>query len=279
MKKINLFSILVLAVMTLSVVSCVKDADSIDGAGNKYYNMPAASKAFQLAPISVAPAQKAIVQIIRNVTSAAQLNTSSSLTLSFDDAIITAYNATVDTADWFTALPVAAYSPADQTVNFAAGETSKFVEVLVDPTVLDDLSQKYAIGIKMANTGDYQIANNDKAVLRLIIKNQYDGEYHASGLFTHPTAGPRDIDEDKTLSTVNANTVETNFADLGGSGWTMQLTVNADNTVTLTPTGAANPGTEQFGENRYDPDTKSFILNYKYNTAAPRIINETITLK
>ena len=59
----------------------------------------------------------------------------------------------------------------------------------------------------------------------------------------------------------------------------MKITINADNSVTLVPAGATPNIDMSYGVNKYDPATKSFTLNYAYNTAAPRIVRETITRK
>ena len=56
----------------------------------------------------------------------------------------------------------------------------------------------------------------------------------------------------------------------------MILTVNADNSVTITPSGVTPNIDQSYGPNYYDPATKTFHLWYSYNTAAPRIVEETL---
>jgi hypothetical protein len=95
-------------------------------------------------------------------------------------------------------------------------------------------------------------------------------------VFHHPTAGDRAINEGKVLSTTGANSVRTTMADLGSSGYYMILTVNANNTVTITPSGVTPNIDQSWGPNTYDPAPHTFHLNYSYNTAAPRIVEETL---
>jgi hypothetical protein len=114
------------------------------------------------------------------------------------------------------------------------------------------------------------------------VANLYSGEYQSTGVFNHPVAGPRDINRAKTLAPIDAQTVETEFADLGGSGWRMWLVVNGDNTVTLVPKGSASPGTVQFtvdsDDNTYNPETGIIKLRYKYaGSGGDRVVNETLT--
>jgi hypothetical protein len=62
------------------------------------------------------------------------------------------------------------------------------------------------------------------------------------------------------------------LADLGEG---LSITVNSDNTVSLS--GASRDVFLSAGkENKYDPATKTFTLNYYYNTSAPRVITETL---
>jgi AraC-like DNA-binding protein len=58
----------------------------------------------------------------------------------------------------------------------------------------------------------------------------------------------------------------------------MILTVDpVTNNVTITPAGVTPNVDQHWGLNYYDPATKSYHLHYSYNTAAPRMIEETIT--
>lgn len=108
--------------------------------------------------------------------------------------------------------------------------------------------------------------------------NLYVGNYQAKGVFHHPD-GDRVIDQTKAFTRITDEIVQCNLGDLGSSGFFMQLKVNPDLTVTISPAGATPNIDQQWGPNYYDPATKSFHLFYSYNVAQPRKIEETITLK
>ena len=107
--------------------------------------------------------------------------------------------------------------------------------------------------------------------------NPYVGNYHSVGTFTHPTTGVRSIDRDKILKRIDDVTSELELGDMGPTNYRMKLKVNADNSVSLTPSGVTPDIDQSSGLNYYDPATKSFHLNYAFNIAAPRIIGEVIT--
>lgn len=109
--------------------------------------------------------------------------------------------------------------------------------------------------------------------------NAYAGNYQATGVFHHPANGDRNINEAKVLTRITDEIVQCNLGDLGSSGYLMQLKVNADLTVSITPAGATPNIDQHWGPSYYDPATKSFHLFYSYNTSAPRKVEETITLK
>jgi hypothetical protein len=157
---------------------------------------------------------------------------------------------------------------------------AEFQGTIMDPSFLE--TGKYAIGVKIVSSSSPQVkvsGNYGKQVIALRVKNKYHGTYHAAGVFTHPTAGNRDIDEDKDLETEEVNSVVAPLGDLGSQGYQMILIVNPDNTVTIKKAGATPNVDQSWGPNFYDPVTKSFHLHYSYNTAAPRIIKEVITKK
>jgi len=127
------------------------------------------------------------------------------------------------------------------------------------------------------------IPNNgiDKFYSPVAVKtfNAYAGKYQSKGVLRHPTSGDRNINEAKILTRITDEIVQCNLGDLGSSSYFMQLKVNADLSVTITPAGVTPDIDQHWGPNYYDPATKSFHLFYSYNTAAPRKIEETITLQ
>ncbi len=104
----------------------------------------------------------------------------------------------------------------------------------------------------------------------LPISNPYQGTYHSTGTFVHPTAGVRVIDEIKELKTEDCKSVSTTIGDLGDQGdYKVVFTINDDNTVTIS---GAESSTQplKVGSgwiNAYDPATKTFTVNYYYEGA------------
>lgn len=210
-----------------------------------------------------------LIQISRDPNNAGELNQPLAVKLALKPELLPA---------GYTALPADAYQlVGGMDVTFQPGEFQKFIPINVDKSKLD-LSKKYglAVGIESAGTG--MVSNQyGTAVYEVGIKNEWHGDYQATGVFTHPTAGPRDIDEPKELLTSGARSVRAPLGDLGAAGYYMILTINQDNTVTVTPSGVTPNVDQSWGPNFYDPATKSFNLHYSYNTAAPRIVKEKIT--
>ncbi len=171
------------------------------------------------------------------------------------------------------------------------GEHTGYLQMKFKPS--DFLGATYALGFTISKVDEsgYTISgNNQKGMVIINIKNQFDGDYTVTGWFFHPSAG-RAIGEVKHLSTVNSTRVEGAFADFG-SGTTMQFSVinnvatnwssdaflsNGfmvnDNPGGVNYSDASNeghlPGDANFNKtiynNTYDPATKTFYLHYGYN--------------
>ena len=206
------------------------------------------------------------------------------VTLAVDKVALDKYNAAHGTT--YQLLPPALYQLPGLTATVKAGSRLAPVKVsfftgkdkVADPSAYNDAEYALPLRITSASNNVTVSSNFGTKIIFLKIKNEYDGEYRAVGTFTHPTSGARKIDRHKTLATIDLNTVETEFADLGGSGWLMRLRVNPDKTVTLIPAGAASTATIQFGVNKYDPITHAYTLNYKYaGGGGDRVVSEVIT--
>ena len=279
-KYIKSIKVLAFGLAVLATACVPEGKDMIDGIGSNFVRLPAANEEISLLGVDLAPGDKTteFLEVIRDVNSSSELNNAVSISLKVDDALITAYNKVHGTT--FIALPTSLYKLSETDVKMAAGDFSKNVAITFDPTKLD-ASKSYALGLTVANAGNYKIRNGlGSALFQIIAKNKWHGKYKAVGVFTHPTAGPRDIDRLKDVVTLTPNSVSTELGDLGGNGFTMTLTVNADNSVTVTPTGGTPaPINQSYSKNYYDPATKSFYLHYSYNVAAPRIVKEVLILK
>lgn len=202
------------------------------------------------------------------------------VTVDFDAAAIAAYNKSNGAS--FSTIPTSAFNIINKSVVIKAGKReAKIAYSLIGKTLAKCESFLLPITIKTTSVGVVAGNYSTAYISAIVPENPFAGSYQATGVFTHPVNGPRDINEAKTLSTVDCSTVETNFADLGGSGWKMWLKINADKTVTLIPKGSASTGTVQSGVNIYDPVKKQFILNYSYPNSATgdRVITEKITIK
>ena len=286
MKKI--LSFVLVASLTLSLVSCLKDSDHMEPLSIKNVGMIAEIAGLNIAPSgtneidsSFSSATTAPSSFTFNVKiSSPSLPTQDiQVTLAESDSALNLFNNNNGTA--YIALPASTYKITTPTVTVKAGTQFANVGVQIFASSID-ATQPYALPIQITSATGGVVPSGNWGYLVLVpkIRNAYEGTYHSSGNFHHPTAGDRALNADKFLQTVNPNTVQTTYADLGGNGYLMQLVINADNTVTIIPKGATPTTQSQFGTNVYDPKTKTFTLNYKYpGSGGDRVINETLTLK
>ncbi len=123
-----------------------------------------------------------------------------------------------------------------------------------------------------------KVINN--ATTKIGVANLYAGNYQCDGVFHHPTAGDRTINEEKFLSAISAYEVSSTLGDLGPN-YPVKFIVNpADNSVTvveLPPTAfaiAMQPGFDS----KYDPATGKFHVWYQYEGSnGTRKIDEVYT--
>ncbi len=209
------------------------------------------------------------------------------VTLVQKNSLITDYNAAhntnfqVPTANMFTLVNQGGV------VTIPQGSHTAYLQLKFKPSSF--LGGSWAIGyeISTVDKSGYTISGNLKSgIIAIIVKNQYDGNYLAVGHFEHPTV-PRDFEEEVALATTGANSVSKNLGDLGNATKVI-LTINANNTVTVTPgpgtsgttASVANIAGDPIYNNTYDPATHTFWLKYGYPNPGPtRIITEKVTLE
>jgi hypothetical protein len=179
----------------------------------------------------------------------------------------------------YVALPGPAYTVPGNTVTIAAGQLTANYVINIITTKLT-YGVNYMLPVTITDGGGQDI-NYYKSVYYIIgLKNQYDGNYLADGSlsFPDPSSNRSWSARAKSLTTVGLTSVRAEAADLGGSSYYMNLSVNPDNTVTVTSTpDAANQTIQNDGICIYDPTTKTFTLNYKYiGGTGDRVISETL---
>lgn len=118
----------------------------------------------------------------------------------------------------------------------------------------------------------------------------------STGYFYHPSS-PRALSSTKTMFSSGANGVIVDLGDLGGSGYKALITVNADNTLTITaapgaagapylmftsdlpaPYAAAWAGSPSCN-NTYDPATKTYKVRYGYGSAGAYRVTEELLVR
>jgi len=230
-----------------------------------------------------------LIDVRRYPNSQAELDQPLTVKLSKNASLINDYN-TANGSN-LVEIPSDAYTLLTDlsTVTFQPGEAIKEVKISVDQSKLD-LSQQYALGISITDPGSNAVAVPDlkDAIYEIGVKNPYDGKYSViSGTVTRYTApgspandalsGSVGGNPDLELSTVGAYTVEISNLQWANSGGgvgginNLRLTVDpATNLVTMFALGNATLANWEGKENRYDPATKTFYLNFRWNPTANR---------
>lgn len=283
----NFTKIPVLALIAIALTSCLKDElveDQKYGMINidefKIIKTTSASRSFSLL-LEDKPTTLDFLTIHLAAAEVAPEDIKVTVSMEKSASLIAAYN-TANSAS-LVQFPADKYSfPEGMEITIPKGSKDGILKLAMNPLSLD-ASNPYAIGFEIVNIdkAGYNISGNSKTtVVRVSARNSYEGTYAATGYFTHPTpSSSRDIDRTKVLTTINLNTTRMELGDLGSSNYYMYVRVNADNSVTILPDPTAvTADVFSIGENKYDPATKTFTLNYAYNSAAPRRISEVLTL-
>lgn len=272
--KNKIFILLTIVAGIIGLSSCLDDtADNwkVDVAGKMYATVENPTlQALTLKPVPDTVEYSFMVNIATDKLPTKDIT----LKLKIDPAAVTAYN--TQTGKSYSAFPnVEIVNPE---VTIAKGTRNALVYVKVWGADMLNACDNFIAAVSIDSASDdMPIPSNMKtSLMSLPISNPYEGQYHSVGTFIHPTAGSRVIDEDKTLSTVDCKTVKTTVGDLGG--YDLIMTVNDDNTVTISGGLGSSQLLVQTGVNVYDPSTKTFTVNYYYvGSGGNRVISEVLT--
>lgn len=150
---------------------------------------------------------------------------------------------------------------------------------LPDDETLLGIGSYWTLNYTAVMSDGRRVVNNAKTTIS--VANIYAGNYQCVGIFHHPTAGDRPINEEKFLSAISAYQVTSTTGDLGAD-YPLVITVNStDNSCTV---AKLDPNPYDLlmtaGQNsRYDPATGVFYLYYYYvgGNGLSRVIEETYT--
>lgn len=245
------------------------------------------------------PTKLLALELRRDIPNETELNKTMVVTLRDDTAAVT-------TAGYLH-LPVSWYSPqidggvktggqgGTYTVTFKPGEFSKSIFINIPNATLLNPSLLYGLGftILTADAGG-KLSTQKSTVVEIGAKNPYDGVYsYVSGLVTRYTApgvpagdalsGPLSNPPNPDILLVTTGAFRVNVPIAGQAGtftWSggtsgvagidgFSVTVDpATNLVTCASAGNATLTNWAGYVNKYDPATKTFTLNFRWNPTA-----------
>jgi hypothetical protein len=152
---------------------------------------PASPSGFflKIAEPSNQPQTFPLLDVRRDAPSSAALNSTTVVTLAFDQGILTAYNAANGTH--FIPLPEGTYStiPASSAgsivITFSPGDFAQEVSLTIPNAFNLDPANQYAMGYKMEITsgeGNLSTSSSDSLVVQVLPKNLYDGRYQVNAV-------------------------------------------------------------------------------------------------
>ncbi len=274
--RIKPINIALIAIGVLAFSSCLKDK----APGNENYSHSPALVGFQYTGNSAAPIVAAIPGTPQDTIGVEVTLSVASITLKTPVTLkVVPYKAGLDSFNTANSTSYNQMDPSLYTLQNGGDITINPGQQIVNMRInfagdKVDFNQQNGIGLQITDANGATIATNlNTAIVLVSLKSPYEASYHASGVRIHPTLGPFTFDYDVYMSTVDKNTITGSAeADLQTD---LTIHINADNTVTLS--SVSFPTFLQAGkENKYDPATQTFTLNYYYNSSAPRLITETL---
>jgi len=296
----KIFKITSFLAVVLLVSSCLKDDIGEDWTASLKGKMYAevwkgGFAAFSLQPVPDEVTFKFLVNIATDELPTEDIT----LTLEVNPDAITRYNA-LKGANYKLYPYITILNP---TVTIAAGTRNAYAHVKVWNANLLSACDNYMAPISITGaTGGVIVSdpvNMGSRLMALPIANKYQGNYHATGYFKHPTASAsRAIDQDKFYSTLTCKSVHGDLADLGPD-YNFDLIVDESAVVMVDGNPTYKVTIVQYGPvvgeqldvsddlisgatgvtfNYWDINAKKFVLRYRYNNgAAWRDIMETLT--
>jgi hypothetical protein len=244
-----------------------------------------------------------ILKIHRNTINAGELNKVQVVKIAKSNSILSDFSgATVRelTRDYWQSHPDNPFDGQFWTVTFQPGENTKFLKLNIKPTDIVSLG-RIGFGFQIAEAPDAQIsATLNQVAVEISAKNQWDGIYKVYGNFFHPantdltgdfgtptsggelecalvTSGATSVIRDYGAPVGESVLVWNHTANVFTyfSGVMPRFSINASNSVNLSPA----PGTIAFDPApfncNYNPSSKTFTLNYAWtSTGGQRIITE-----
>jgi hypothetical protein len=220
------------------------------------------------------------------------------VTLAFNPTLVTDYNTA--SGENLEVMPAGLYSISSTNIVIPKGSKNAVIPLSINSTLTLNALKSYGIGVSIASvSGGYTIAQNMRnMVIKIIIKNKYDGKYTMKGQFYHPSLQPDFAPHtlNVELHTTGPNSVKLYWPLVGGyntpitSGGapaccfaSQELTINVDPatnaaTAVNTAAGASVIYQQVTGylsntyNNRWDDATKKFYIAFGYNLPGNGVI-------
>ena len=294
MRKVlfQLFSILIISL----VVSCDKEDEQFPPVSNAEKNVillpDGGNLVTKALEINNSIATYDILRIDRNTTNAGELNKTQVVKIAKSNAILSDFSGAEVKELMSDYYQTPAENPFDGqfwTVTFQPGEKTKYLRLNIKTLDITSLG-RVGLGFQIAEAENAQIsATKNQVAVEISAKNKWDGVYGIRYRLFHPTntnitgtgsisewefpsTGPTSIDWDfATVFLDFSSGGLTYFGDASGPSLQIRITVNPDNTVSLSNVGSravalgfpplvVPPGVT----NRYDPVTKKFYIAYTW---------------
>jgi hypothetical protein len=296
--KLNI--VITILLFALFAVSCIPEQQSIGSAGATFVKLHPAVYNMLAFDAKTTTQTGLLFEVRRDVPNETDLNSTTTVVLKYDTdtAMLKKYNSKNGTK--FIPLPpsLGTVSPAitsgTVTLNFAAGDFGKPVNIVVPSAGSFDFSKNYALAFKVLSvtgTGTLSASIKDTIVCEILAKNRWDGIYDVTGTFVdYVTAAwtgyyPK-IVQLRTTGALTVSKYDTDFGvytyifDLDGTGnsvsqfgaWTPCFVFDANNNVVNVINSTTDPLPRQRTAvmytgagaiNKYNATTKTMDVSYQ----------------
>ncbi len=219
------------------------------------------------------------------------------VTVSLDSNVVVTYDTTGTAAGTpggdYTIPPSSVYTIVNPVVTIPNGSHTGYLQIKFKPS--DFIGHSYALGFRITAVQEsgYTISGNlSTGMVGVVIKNPYEGTYTGDGTiyrFNGTTEGSGlgvppsfPISGSALFSTVTGNSIDGTLPIPGFSPVQITLVINADNSVTITPSVLNAAGVPAHNNpskpSTYNPATNTFDIHGAYINSTPALREFDCTL-